>query len=597
MIRGYSSEVRNTDKPIRVENTRIKSPRSWQQKCRLQVRGKRFSIISAPCGSGKSFAMILRSLDDIVDSNFKQRVLIVVPQSVIADGFTRREEIKIDGKIYLWNPSYNFFKDSGSILVGLKRWLLTTPFCPETDNVDGLVAITSHSALGRVWKELSKGQKIKAMNRLTLVVDECHHIAGVFHESSGKLNKEELDEANNLGSVVHDLINSSDKTAKVCLGTATFFRGDTARIISPKIRTRFESGTFVYSMIEHWPSLNLKYARMQYEFYKHDPIDLVVRGIKREPNNRHLVYVPATGNGWRRKSSMNRFFQKLYRVVPRHQVLDLVTPETQEVNKSLFAREPKHPAEGKPQFKVIVACGIGLEGLDWVPADRLWNLGAQNSLTRTIQVSGRPLRYWPDKKTIVVKNLVPQFIRLNKAKSIEELLADRTTALLVSLSWDDLASPVSVRMEVPAMNLGTNSSRAVPLPTAVGLDYENILTDIIQETEILDDKTNEAIEDIIRETLQAYKAPVSQNIVDGLLVKLRRAQLKSSPSTKAQKLVTFFDVSMLRTKHGFNILKKHRLNKQTILFGDFTNSELKRVSNLIWNNLDEFIEEWNRLQA
>jgi len=555
------------------------TPQEWQTKARVKLSGERFRIVSAPCGSGKSIAILLTCIDEILFSKYTQKQLIVVPQKIIGQSFT--ESLKItNGKTYTWLPAHNFIDHThSSVIKALRVWLLS-PFVQNKNaadpyKIEGINAVCSHQALAIVWQQLTKSQKAQAIHRLTISIDEAHHVRGVFDEINGDLTTEEMEESNHLGDVVHAMVNSKDTTAKVTLGTATFYRGDAGFILHESVQKKFVS--YIHSWVEHWPTLNLNYFRMEYRFYHGNPIDQAIQHIKSDPKHIYFVYIPATGNAWRRKNSLKQLMSKIYTFVPAEQVLDLVTKHDQRLNTQRFRKDSIAIKKGsKPSFRVIVACGIGLEGMDYPPASRLLNLACQNSVTRAVQVIGRPMRKFDGKSDVYVYNYVSAFVKAKKGVPISELLADRTNAILTCMAWHDFIHPVM--LSLPKVK---GEPQKKELSEVIGHKYQSILASILEKVEMEPIKSGDNIKGIVTQELAKHKL-AHKFIIDGMIVRVIRALLKAKGTKTSQKMSTFFDVTMLR-KSGFNILKQYDLEHQTIFFGDCTQKEWEAVRNFLDN--------------
>jgi superfamily II DNA or RNA helicase len=590
MSHGFYSQATNPNYVKIVapekEQSDVVVPKVWQAACREALKGERFSIISAPCGSGKSIAILLRAIDEILASHFTQRSLTICPMKIIGASFTEPLKVKIGDEIWTWMPAHDFidYKHS-SVVAALKKWLLSdskslcNPDPSDPHKIEGVNAVCSHQALAIVWRQLTKTEKVIAIHNLTLNIDECHHISGVFDETNGEISVEEKEESNHLGSVVHAVVNSPDETARICLGTATFFR-NTSFILHKTAQDQFK--TFTYPWVEHFPSLNIKSFRMEYRFYKKngDPIEQAIAHIKNDEDHIWLVYLPPTGCAWRRKKSLEKFFEKLYTAVPKEQVLDLITKNTQRANTKRFKDDVISIKKGNPpKWKVLAAVGVGLEGLDYPPADRLINLAVPNSIVRALQVIGRPMRRYDKKVDVKVFNYISEFVRVKKDLTLHELLSDRTNALLVSMTFDEMIMPTMVMVPV----LGKNDKKVKKeLSDAVGYDFHKLMKSILVAVEQEENKSIETITTIVKDVL-ADAGITDDAIIEGMVVQVIKALLKSHKKPSAQKLSTFFDVSMLR-KSGLDIIKKYELESGTIFFGDCGCAELKAVRAFMLDN-------------
>ncbi len=66
--------------------------REWQLAALDELAGKQFSVLVAPCGSGKATAQVGLAIEDINQSDSPILQLFVVPQTHIAAGFFKANE-------------------------------------------------------------------------------------------------------------------------------------------------------------------------------------------------------------------------------------------------------------------------------------------------------------------------------------------------------------------------------------------------------------------------------------------------------------------------------------------------------------------------
>ena len=577
----------------------------WQAECAKQLRGVRFANVSAPCGAGKTIALTLLAAQEYVDSGRKQKQLIVAPQRVIGDAFTDTRTVTVDGTPLTWAPSLNDFVNykQQRILRALHRWLLDPPSAllttaTDKSKLDETVAITSHQALAIVWRKMSKAKRAEALKNLSITVDEAHHITGVFDETDEQpLTKDEQAEANHLGQVIQAAVHA-DKSTHVRLATATFYRGDAQPILDKRLAEQFSKGTYILSWEKHWEQnlAPLESFRIDYRFYDLSPVSAAL-GQMAQSDQVTMIFVPPINLAWRKNNSsrLKALFAESRRLYGDDAVLDLVTQgKTQDQNvKRLRADVASLKAGNKPALRCIISCGIGLEGMDYPPVTRLINLAVQNSIVRAIQVMGRPMRQFTGKKTVEITNYVRTPCKVSDGCSIADAVADRTNSLLVCLAWDDCTHPVIIHL-ISLSAKGKKAKTKSTLSEALGSQYASVLEKCLVAVEYLlgnkHQATNEAVAHEVTVVLEKAKIKVTKGLVDALVVAVRRAQLKASSNPKAQKLSNFFDVRMLRTKLGYNIIEKYSLNNQTLFFGDCTRAELAKTRKVIYEltKMDDF---------
>lgn len=576
----------------------IKKLRWWQVLAYDKIKDADFGLIVAFCGSGKSVLEVALAIHDVVQSNYQQKQLIIVPQQHISRGFTGDEErefisIEVDGKVYDWKIGKDFCGDLNNVIVGLRDWLLADPSTLNKGYVNstmiyGINAIASHQALGLVWKTLNDVERKKAVHNLTLRVDEAHHISGVFDIDDDLSDFEQeaiVEERTNLGDVCGFIMGCKDKTAKLHLATATPYRGDKGVILSKQVKQKFQ--TYYLDWIEHFNTLGIENFNLEYEEYTNDPISILIRNLKTEPNEKHLIVIPSTGTKWRKegKPELEKLLSEIYKVFKEDRILDLVTPSTQDKNKQRLLKEPKFN-NGKSQFDVVVTCMLGREGTDWCPCSRLHNTACENSTTLAIQTLGRPFRRFDGKTEIKVYHYVHEFVKPKNSLSKKELLTDRTNALLVCMQMDEMFKPILIpQLKDTKDNNGitksNKSSSHSPntLAEVFGDQYSKFRTDLIEEIESLQDKDSVDIDDVIDDLLKRYK--ITHN-VDNVKDACRAVVLRLvSQELKEQGI----DATFIR-ENGFDkIVEKYVSKGSSIFFGNYNKKDwevIRKIFRTAW---------------
>lgn len=594
--------------------------RAWQLEAFKLLKNMRFAFCTAFCGSGKSMLQVCLAAHDYAQSEFAQRQLFVVPQSVIAQGFVgdgeaRYIRIKLGRKEYTWQfqPNHNFCDDNATgVIVALREWLLkpvstASKRLGSAGTLTGGIAIATHQALSLAWATLSNAERKRAIHKLTLRVDEAHHIKGVFDEDADGYTPEEMsaleEEATHLGDICREILNSDDATAKLHLTTATPYRGDRGIILSPKAISKFnEKGVgarYFLPWLQHWPTLGIEQFTIQYEEYSKDPFKEVVDRIKQEPNERHMIVVPATGLKWRTDAAAyERFLKALYRVVPKSQVLDLVTPTEQARSKAKLAQEPKYG--GESAYRVVVTCMIGREGLDWVPCSRLHNTAVERSLTLAVQTSGRPLRKYGPKRTVKIFNYVPELRKGLKPEEKRQFFSDRSNGVLLGMQWDDLTESILVR-ELP-INKGSKATRNVTLNEVFGSEYPTVMEAIMEEISSLDDITDEGVQSACACVLEEI-TPHGRYDDEELMAALRRAVLRRlqwSQSEDVQERLRLrgIDISFLREEEGFDkVIAEFGINSRAWFVGEHGESDWKELRAILRRKVQDFEEQCREVAA
>ena len=269
--------------------------RTWQPAAFQQLKDERFALLAAFCGSGKSILQIILGGYDVVCNDWKQKQLITIPQSHIADSFAGKEDerhlrIEVEGVEYDWIPN-NFCDTKPQVLDRLQEWLLTdagdmaNKYRGDKTRIEGVVAVSTHQALGLVWNRLTSRERAKATHRITVRTDEAHHINGVYHCAKDEYNEMERlaieAEATTLGDVAHYIFNSSDKNSKLHLSTATPYR-HYGLWLSQAVQKDFRNGIYCLDWIEHFQTLGIEQFVFEFTEYDQNPVADVVADIANE---------------------------------------------------------------------------------------------------------------------------------------------------------------------------------------------------------------------------------------------------------------------------------------------------------------------------
>jgi len=562
----------------------------WQNDAFEQGKDERFFLVQAFCGSGKSLLMTQLAIHDILKSKRRQKQLIIVPQEHIHKGFVGDKSesgddisylsiIHADNEKYEWHvqPEHNCC-DGPDRVERLKKWLLIPAsklVKGFTGNViGGINAVCTYSALVECWKKLSDKERQLAIKNLTLRVDEAHHIKHVFLEDEELTYEHRLaleQEATELGRICKFIVNNKDQSCKLHLVTATFYRGDRMSILLPMVLAKFSQ--YNLDWIEHFNSLGIKSFYLQYEEYEDDPVERIIARIKEEPNEKHYITVPSTGQKWRLNGNEYlRLISRLKEEFPRKRILDMVTPGTQKDNKKLLLAEPKN-AQSKSKFDIVIVCMLGREGTDWCPCSRLHNASCENSITLAIQTLGRPFRRFEGKEEIKVFHYVKKFAMPKKGMTKRELLSDRINALLFCMQLKEMFNPIMIP-KLPSQRQKrkiTNSGGDLTLADYFGDQYDNARRDLIEGFEDLADEKDKNIEELFEDICDSYDISEEdkQDVQDGLLcLVLREIDALKMPG---------IDVAFLR-ESGFDRLEEINVS----MFGsDFYSNDWEIIRDIL----------------
>ena len=536
------------------EPRRIDTFRPWQLEAFAACKDQQYIVMQAPGGSGKSPAQVMLAQYDIEHNGRKQ--LIAVPQNHIHHSFFAHGNLVFTlpgaSEPSLWVVEYNFCECAGAV-ERLKTFLLTDPSA-----LDNLAAITTHACLVAVWKRLAKAEKQQALKNTAFRIDEAHHISNVFQEDELALyNVKEreaiIEDATRLGAFIRFALTTDEPTCKLQLATATFFRGDRKTIISKAVKDRFHH--FELPWDEYYETLGIKQLEFDFVTYDGDPIAQVVAAVADEPDEKHLIIIPALTTRYRTEDTLQGLLTGLSRAVPQNRILDLVTPETQDRHKKVLFTAPD-------AFGVVVACRLFDEGTDWVPCTRLHNTDAgERSLTLAVQRFFRPLRQHPTKKHVRIANYIPAFTPEMELEEQRRVLSDRFNAVLASIIMQGELMPVFIPLK---SQVAEGKPPRTTLQDLYGAEYRPAIEDLLKEYELVENKQDaHAIEAVVDAVLERHGIPDAcdaQNVRAAWLGQLHRITTRKTKASNRESLETrAFDASEIRER-GFDEIwsKQHR---------------------------------------
>ena len=560
----------------------INQIKKWQIEALQLGRPARHFLIQSPGGAGKSLLQVLLAQADIEDTGNKQ--LILVPKNHIHHGFFDDDciEFVLPGgrRPTRWTVQSNFCstskKDAKTKL--LKKFLLAD--VRDLRNEGRLAAIATHRALVGAWAYMSRKEKVQALRNISFRIDEAHHLSNVFHDSDLDLfnvkDKEEiLDDATRLGRFVQYVLRHNDPTVKVHLATATFFRGDQRTILSERFKSDFAH--YYLPWDAHFQTLGIEHLTFDFINYFDDPIDSLLNMVEYEPTERHLIIVPALTHRYRTDKTLSQIMNGLGKILPDDEILDLVTPSTQEAHKMLLHKWPD-------QFRAVVACRLFDEGTDWVPCTRMHNTDAcETSVTLAVQRFFRPLRPHPQKKDVQISNYLTD---LSSEMSVEEkrqVLSNRLNAFLACIVTQGELVPCLV--EVKGAPKGTKPRQGISLQEVFGEEYPSMMTALLKGYEAVEDKSDsDQIEAIADRVLGKYELPDDVKADDLKEALLRQLVRIANPKAKTLDKKTLepdgIDAEAIR-KQGFDKVWEKISPVSSVLFHGTDNIDVATIRDLL----------------
>lgn len=347
-------------KPTSNKSTKVMTGDfAWQDDATKVLTKNRLTRLLCPTGSGKTTIGLAAAY-----ARFQrdERCLIVTPQTTILNGFLKINITRKNGEHYSKRAAAYV---TGDLSVNdLALWL--TEEYPD-------VAVTTGASFVAAWEKVPANKRKAAAKNLWVAFDEAHHLA----------NDDEFN--TQLGLIAEELVALG---AGVCAISATHFRGDGADLF--KEETDKLLVTYERPFIKHWEFLGL--GSLDYRCIGWDDdadlMDQLVESICSEPDEHHIVCLPADGRGVRAADPM--FPATLIKRLTKRgrKVLDLVHDGKKQDNKVHLQNK------AYDKYDVLVSCNIMREGNDWEPASRVHDLAPSRSTTRTVQTIGRMTRAW-----------------------------------------------------------------------------------------------------------------------------------------------------------------------------------------------------------
>lgn len=559
----------------------IKDFKKWQTEAFQLGRPAKNFLIQSPGGAGKSLLQVMLAQADIEDTGNKQ--LILVPKNHIHHGFYDDDciEFLLPGQktASRWSVRSNFCTASKA---DAKTRLLAEYLLADVRQLrkEGrLGAIATHKAMVEAWKLLDAGQKRKSLRHISLRIDESHHVSNVFHESDLDLfnvkdKREILEEATRLGRFLHHVLRADEETVKVHLATATFFRGDRRTILSERFKKQFAH--FYLPWDEHFETLGIDELTVDFLNYVDDPLEAVWNMVKCEPKERHLIIIPALTHRYRTNTTLPTLLDGLEKIIPSAEILDLVTPATQEAHKALLHKYPE-------RFRAVVACRLFDEGTDWVPCTRMHNTDAcEQSTTLAVQRIFRPLRPHPKKKVVRILNYLPDLSPEMGLDEKRQVLSNRLNAFLACIVTQGELIPNLVRVKTTTKE-GRRKRRS--LQEIYGVDYVNVMADLLKEYESVDDKEDSAkVERIAERVLRQFGVPEDvekDDLREALLHQLVRiANPKGTTLDQERLLPKGIDAEAIR-QQGFDKVWSKVSPVPSVLFHGTDNLDAAAIRQLL----------------
>ena len=392
-----------------------------------EKRGEQYLLIKSPPASGKSRALMFVALDKLHHQGIK-KAIVIVPEKSIGASFAN-EPLSQFGFWTDWEvqPKWNLCNAPTS---DQSKTKLVGEFLKGADQI----LVCTHATFRFAVDEYG----CEAFDDCLLAVDEFHHISE--------------DPNNKLGAHLAEFI-ARDKAHVVAM-TGSYFRGDTAPILSPEDEAKFETVTYTYyeqlNGYEHLKALDIGYY-----FYSGAYSDEIMSVL--DPDQKTILHIPNVNSRESPRIGKHREVEHIIDELGVWQgvdpetgfqlvkikngrtlkIADLVDPDKQsKIQQSL--RDPKIKTD-RDYVDIIIALGMAKEGFDWIWCEHALTVGYRASLTEVVQIIGRTTRDAAGKTRARFTNLIAEPDASKQL--VTEAINDTLKAIAASLLMEQVLAP------------------------------------------------------------------------------------------------------------------------------------------------------------
>lgn len=354
-------------------------------------RNSQYLLVKAPPASGKSRALMFVALDKLANQGIK-KVVVAVPERSIGKSFQNTELAKycfyedwqIDSQYDLTLPGGNDSK--------------VQKFVEFINSPTEKILICTHATLRFAYDKIDDDHKF---DNVMLAIDEFHHVSS--------------DDSSVLGSALKNITHNSN--AHILAMTGSYFRGDSAPILSPEDEQRFDKVNYTYyEQLDGYRYL--KSFGIDYKFYQGTYLSALDQAL--DVTKKTIVHIPSVNSSESTKDKLNEVdaigdildqdkTTGIYSIKSKVngrllKVADLVTEEGRDRVQD-YLREQVNNAD---DLDILIALGMAKEGFDWPWAEQALTIGYRRSLTEIVQIIGRVTRDSPNKTHAQFTNMIEQ---------------------------------------------------------------------------------------------------------------------------------------------------------------------------------------------
>ncbi len=392
-------------------NTATWKLRSEQRDAYDKINGHNRAIINMPTGSGKSLLIDVVCAERLLEDP-RRKVIICVPQRVIAKGFKLRMRLELpNGQTFDWTVPRNLCAKTPEKVAQLVSFIQR----PAKGLPKNRIVLATHKSLACAFHKLNGDELKTVFSDTTLCIDEAHHI----HAS--ELGRNEL------GNVIGTILDLDDPSTHMLLATAYFFRGDNLRILSERHYASFVRHHLPFDA--YWQALeHLKTYSYDFVVFSGTPWQELEKVLahSHEPT---IIYCPFEGHRLLLGKNKSQFVKRVVKLVAEHYGVTLWKPNKRPKGKVIVDLVDQTYRNEKIQFieehgdrvAAITTVGMFREGADWVQASRIIDLNPSGSDQDRLQRFGRLARDYPGKTHISYFSFFPFVVDQSPEERRQEL--------------------------------------------------------------------------------------------------------------------------------------------------------------------------------
>lgn len=358
----------------RVSSSEPRQLKRWQRRRYARMKSAMRRLVNAPMGSGKSTLLVALALHD---RNRGYKTIISYPQRTIESSFSRMKITLPGGNVEEWCP----LVPPG---VGRVNAIVDYVLSKRTNDVTCRALVCTHAAIVAAQKRLSE---LAAADPsigdpwvgTSLFIDEVHHS---LHDG----DEDEL-VTNGLGEIVEHYL--AREPGPLTFATATWVRSSNTIVQRDRL-PRFVGDPYhideYLETLEHLRDVRIKFAVAP-------QMKAFSALIADDPKRPTITYLPLG----LKPSEKRALLRRCLAITKKHKltVCDLVTDDDERDERRVALMKAIKAGKGPD---MVLALNMFREGADWPAAQRAILLAPRGSVLDTLQILGRLLRDYPNKR-------------------------------------------------------------------------------------------------------------------------------------------------------------------------------------------------------